>query len=179
MISNALGPSSSMRDISGIIINVLAQDAHAVEAQSTYNCAHIRRGDFIDIHKEQPMEEIVKILSSKMNTKEVLYVSSDDSSSLEFRQVILSSFPRARFMPEFLEMFPEVFSPYNDKVEGYSMFIGAVEQRVCAGGKAFVGNIYSTFTTHICYLRQGMGISGAALCPDVYDRPYSSDWDYL
>lgn len=50
------------------------------------------------------------------------------------------------------------------------MRFGSVEQLLCSEADIFVGNLWSTFTHHICHLRELRGVRGACRGSDVYGR---------
>ena len=142
-----------------------------------YNCVHIRRGDFPAVHKEEKsLKEVIKSIQSKLDPSEILYVASDESHLPQFRKQMKQAFPRARFWSDFEK--PWYHHIYDNEL-GIAMRLGDVEQTVCAHANKFVGNIYSTFTTHICYFRERLGKPKDLVCQDVYDRKYPSDWAYF
>jgi hypothetical protein len=47
-------------------------------------------------------------------------------------------------------------------------------QAVCALGKQFVGNLWSTFTTHIGFIRRMNGEE--QVCQDIYEREVGPDF---
>ena len=55
---------------------------------------------------------------------------------------------------------------------GREMRMGNVDQIVCSAAERFVGNLWSSFTHHVCYLREQRGVSGACRgkAVDIYDR---------
>ena len=43
----------------------------------------------------------------------------------------------------------------------------------------FVGNKWSSFTHHVCYLRQQAGIPAACAGSDIYGREIDHDMEYV
>ena len=50
------------------------------------------------------------------------------------------------------------------------MRFGNVDQHVCAEARFFAGNVFSSFTHHVCYLRVLRGVPAACVGSDVYGR---------
>ena len=48
------------------------------------------------------------------------------------------------------------------------MRFGNVDQHVCAEARFFAGNVFSSFTHHVCYLRVLRGVPAACVGSDVY-----------
>ncbi len=59
------------------------------------------------------------------------------------------------------------------------MRFGNVDQLVCSEAANFVGNLWSSFTHHVCYLRQQRGVPGACSGSDIYGREIDKDMDYV
>ena len=59
------------------------------------------------------------------------------------------------------------------------MRLGNVEQLVCSEAERFVGNKWSSFTHHVCYLRQQRGIKQACAGSDIYDRDIDPAMEYV
>ncbi|KAI9033203.1 nucleotide-diphospho-sugar transferase-domain-containing protein [Hyaloraphidium curvatum] len=173
-LAKALKPSSDVRYAAGLVYNLLKERANASTGNGIFNCVHIRRGDFLKVHEaERPLEEIASLLASMLDPTTALYVASDASPDPDFQKTLLRRFPHAFFWGNFMQ---PAFQHLYDAELGPSMLIGAIEQRLCSWGAKFVGNIYSTFTTHVCFLRGRMGKSE---CPDIYGREQPSDWPFF
>ena len=59
------------------------------------------------------------------------------------------------------------------------MRLGNVEQLVCSEAERFVGNKWSSFTHHVCFLRQERGFSAACDEADIYGREIDSRMEYV
>ncbi|EGU10930.1 Proteophosphoglycan ppg4 [Rhodotorula toruloides ATCC 204091] len=166
LLYTGLTPAPFIRNTASFIAKKLTEAAEQKHGSPKFNCAHIRRGDFPSVHKgEKTTKELAQMLGTMMDKDRVTYITSDESGSYPFRDVFRQQFPQVHFWPEYNRPWFEHL--YDDEL-GESMRVGAVEQRVCAWADKFVGNIYSTFTTHVCYLRTQLGRTGDSVCPDIY-----------
>lgn len=59
------------------------------------------------------------------------------------------------------------------------MRFGNVDQLLCSDAAHFVGNKWSSFTHHVCYLRQQRGFPGACVGSDIYGRDIDKEMDYV
>ena len=57
------------------------------------------------------------------------------------------------------------------------MRLGNVDQLVCSAAERFVGNKWSSFTHHVCYLRQQRGDD--CVGADIYDREIDPGMAYV
>ena len=59
------------------------------------------------------------------------------------------------------------------------MRLGNVDQLLCSAAEHFVGNKWSSFTHHVCYLRQQRGVADACKGSDIYGRDIDRDMEYV
>ena len=59
------------------------------------------------------------------------------------------------------------------------MRLGNVDQLLCSAADYFVGNKWSSFTHHVCYLREQRGVADACADSDIYDREIDRDMEYV
>ena len=59
------------------------------------------------------------------------------------------------------------------------MRFGNVDQLVCSEADHFVGNKWSSFTHHVCYLREQRGLKAACDLADIYGRSIDKDMEYI
>ena len=59
------------------------------------------------------------------------------------------------------------------------MRFGNVAQLVCSEAERFVGNKWSSFTHHVCFLRQQRGFPAACDQSDIYGRQTDARMDYV
>ena len=59
------------------------------------------------------------------------------------------------------------------------MRFGNVDQLLCAQAERFVGNKWSSFTHHVCYLREQRGTPKACVGSDIYGREIDPAMAYV
>lgn len=120
----------------------------------------------------------------------VLYLSSDVGEELATQEAFRRHFGRvftlqSVFPRDILDSFTTAreLSRLNTSALsaalGREMRFGNVDQLVCAASQRFVGNKWSSFTHHVCYLRQQLGVSGACEGSDIYNRDIDPDMAYV
>lgn len=176
MIVRALEPSDDIKILGKVMAKGLMEDVKRAGGRA-YNCARLTADD---IRRGKSIEDVVARLAAKLDSAELLYVSTGEGDSTRIRDAMQASFPLVRFLPELVDRFSATFEDYFDTKKGYPLLLGDVEQRVCMWAKDFVGDVAgSTFSSQMCYLRYHLGRRADHLCLDIYDRPRLSAWDYL
>eukprot|EP00322_Chrysochromulina_rotalis_P001838 CAMPEP_0115889040 /NCGR_PEP_ID=MMETSP0287-20121206/32618_1 /TAXON_ID=412157 /ORGANISM="Chrysochromulina rotalis, Strain UIO044" /LENGTH=306 /DNA_ID=CAMNT_0003345743 /DNA_START=149 /DNA_END=1066 /DNA_ORIENTATION=+ len=66
----------------------------------------------------------------------------------------------------------------RSKALASEMRFGNVDQLLCSAAEQFVGNKWSSFTHHVCYLRQQLGMTRACSGSDIYGRDIDAQMDY-
>jgi len=59
------------------------------------------------------------------------------------------------------------------------MRFGNVDQAICAAAERFVGNKWSSFTHHVCYLRELRGVPKVCSGSDIYGREIDKAMAYV
>lgn len=159
-----IAPNPIVVDTKDQIVNAMLQKAGTEE----FSCLHLRRGDtfMLDHPEEKSISEVGDTILRHVSTDLPLYVCTDVATD-ETRQAFLEKgFKNVFFVQDF---FPPWRKSYVESPSGdFNMRYGQIDQLTCSKAKTFIGNIYSTFTWHIAYLRQMNGLG--QVCQDVYDR---------
>jgi hypothetical protein len=91
------------------------------------------------------------------------------------RKAFEEYYPRAIFLPEYFPAWEvHAYNFTNYMLDGK---LGIMDQQVCARAKKFVGNLWSTFTMHICAIREELGFDPP--CVDIYLREKPQDMPYV
>ena len=118
-----------------------------VGATGLYSSYHIRRGDFQFKAAKVEASQILDSTRSLMQSKELLYVATDESNHQSF----LAPFRDAGFLIRTLD---DVLPPEHRKVLlSNPNWIGMVEQVIASQGRIFVGTWWSTFSGFIVRMR--------------------------
>lgn len=118
-----------------------------------------------------------------------LYLASDVAEEASTREAFGRHFGRVLTL---LEVFPpwefDTFgSMRHSALAGkeqaaalaQEMRLGNVEQLLCSEAERFVGNKWSSFTHHVCFLRQERGFRAACDEADIYGREIDSRMEYV
>ncbi len=118
-----------------------------------------------------------------------LYLASDVAEDASTREAFGRHFGRVLTL---LEVFPpwefdSFGSMRHSTLSGQAqaaalaqeMRLGNVEQLVCSEAERFVGNKWSSFTHHVCFLRQERGFHAACDEADIYGREIDSRMEYV
>jgi hypothetical protein len=115
---------------------------------------------------EKPISEVGDIVLQHVPTNLPLYVCTDVATEETRKAFLDKGFTNVFFIQDF---FPSWMKSYVELPSGhFNMRYGQIDQLTCSTAKTFIGNIYSTFTWHIAYLRQMNGLG--QVCQDVYNR---------
>ena len=159
-----------------------------------FDCVHMRRRDFVADHaaEERGVDEYAALSAERLHAVStgtdapaaMLYLASDVADELGVRE----AFRRAtgRRVITLADVFPpwelDTFGATEHSAGGIGgpstanaalardMRFGNVDQHVCAEARFFAGNVFSSFTHHVCYLRVLRGVPAACVGSDVYGR---------
>ena len=152
------------------------------------------RRDFVADHaeEERSVEEYALRAKERLHqlssqgTELPLYLASDVAEEASTRNAFARHFVRVFSLLEVLPMSDlDAFgsmrhSALAGKDEAGTlareMRFGNVDQLVCSEAERFVGNKWSSFTHHVCYLREQRGADCAG--SDIYDREIDPSMAY-
>lgn len=157
---------------------------------------HAGRRDFVADHAdEQSVEEYARRAHEMLHKQSSrgaqlpLYLASDVAEEASTREAFGRHFGRVLTL---LEVFPpwefdSFGSMRHSTLAGQAqaaalaqeMRLGNVEQLVCSEAARFVGNKWSSFTHHVCFLRQERGFRAACDEADIYGREIDSRMEYV
>lgn len=180
------------------------KSAHGGRRAEGFDCVHMRRRDFIADHAEEVgVEQYAAKAAAKLRRRgsngrggvaaRPVYLASDVADE----PATLAAFRRhfgagnlftlqSLFPPELLDAFSSTraLSKVSDSAArsaafGREMRFGNVDQLVCARADRFLGNKWSSFTHHVCYLREARGVTKACAASDIYGREVDKAMAYV
>ena len=194
-----------MRTAASRAVRALRARSHARDG--SFDCVHMRRRDFVADHptEEVSVDAYAKKAAHKLRAWRLaqrggggggggarpLYLASDVADEvatrLAFERHVGSS------LVTLLDVFPagelDTFTatanlsraPAASRAAALSseMRLGNVDQLLCSAAEHFVGNKWSSFTHHVCYLRQLRGVADACKGSDIYGRDIDRDMEYV
>ena len=126
---------------------------------------------------------------SRRGARLPLYLASDVAEEPETREAFLRHFGRVFTL---FDIFPAwdldafgtmrhsaLVGPERAAALAREMRFGNVDQLVCSEAEHFVGNKWSSFTHHVCFLRQQRGFRAACDQADIYARQIDSRMEYV
>ena len=161
-----------------------------------FNCVHMRRcARGADHTDEQSVDEYARraheVLhrQSSRRAQLPLYLASDVAEEESTRAAFGAHFGRVLTLLEVLPPWEldSFGSMRHSTLAGRAqaaalaqeMRLGNVEQLVCSEAERFVGNKWSSFTHHVCFLRQERGFRAACDEADIYGREIDSRMEYV
>jgi hypothetical protein len=155
--------------------------AYIAHQARPFNCLHLRRGDFLQEHpEEKDLDSIAKLVSELLPRSEPLYIASDAiHDPLQYTNITAAFrrfFPRVIHLFDFMPYWEAHLHPVN-KASTDSR-IGILDAEVCARASRFVGNLWSTFSMRICFVRQTRW-KFSVPCMDVYGRTLPPEMSFL
>ncbi|KAL3911439.1 MAG: hypothetical protein SGPRY_008691 [Prymnesium sp.] len=161
-----------------------------------FDCVHMRRRDFLADHQgeEVSVGEYARRAASKLRAQAggarslPLYLASDVAEQPGVRRSFEQHFPRVitlldSFPRDDLDVFGSMPLSSLPETERHAalardMRFGNVDQLVCSQADRFVGNKWSSFTHHVCHLREQRS-ADACRDADIYGRRIDSRMEYV
>jgi len=164
-------------------------------AGHSFDCIHMRRRDFLADHAgeeatvEEYAERAARQLRAQGSSSEQLpvYLASDVAENPSTQAAFRKHFPRVVTL---LQVFPEseldtfasvplssMTSEERTAAVAREMRFGNVDQLVCSRADHFVGNKWSSFTHHVCYLRE-LVVPRSCRDADIYGRSIDPQMEY-
>jgi hypothetical protein len=168
-----------------------------------FDCIHMRRRDFVADHaEEESVEQYAARAAAKLRRRgpggagkaapqRPIYLASDVADRPETLAAFRKHFGRRTFTlqtvfpAEALDTFTSTreLSKMDDAARSAAfareMRFGNVDQLLCAQAERFVGNKWSSFTHHVCYLREQRGTPKACVGSDIYGREIDKAMAYV
>lgn len=145
-----------------------------------FDCFHLRHSKEFQEGQAQwgtvrPLEEIVQLLVAKLPPSEnTLYLTTDVPTKDTRDAFLAGGYASVAFLRDH---FPAWEMAHVQTREGeVTMREGQIDQLVCSRARTFIGNEYSTFTSHIAFLREQAGLEQVS--EDIYDRD-RQEMEYL
>ncbi|KAL1511953.1 hypothetical protein AB1Y20_005233 [Prymnesium parvum] len=163
----------------------------ATAPAAAFNCVHMRRRDFLADHEgeEVSVREYARKARLRLHAAELpLFLASDVAEDPAVKREFGAHFPRVITL---LDVFPrrelDAFGsaplsqlPPEERHAALArdMRFGNVDQLVCSQAEHFVGNKWSSFTHHVCHLRE-QRVDGACRDSDIYGRGIDPRMEYI
>ena len=183
-------------EIRAIASYALRSLRETVGGNGAFHCVHMRRRDFLADHAEElSVDEYARRAAVQIRQQSgaderlPVYLASDTAESAATQAAFRAHFPRVLTL---LQVFPEseldlfgsrplshMTDAERSQAVALDMRFGNVDQLVCSMSERFVGNKWSSFTHHVCYLREQRGITGACAGSDVYGREIDPAAEYI
>ena len=170
-----------------------------------FDCVHMRRRDFVADHAEEESVAAYAARAAKKLRRQgkgkasarqrrhlPIYLASDVAEEAATQAAFRKHFPLVLTLQQVfprsdLDSFTSaanlsrLIGQDRAVAMGREMRMGNVDQLICSAADRFVGNLWSSFTHHVCYLREQRGVKAACRgkAADIYDREVDKKMQFV